>query len=139
MRAARQPAPLDCLVRRPAHHVKVVAYGRSSVYLGLRAGVPSFPFVLERSMGSRDPRIDQYIARAPDFARPILTHLREVVHAACPEVEETMKWNFPHFQYRGMLCGMAAFKAHCTFGFWKGALVLGKSEATDEKAMGQFG
>ena len=92
-------------------------------------------------MGTRDPRVDAYIARSADFAKPILTHLRDVVHAACPEVEETIKWNFPHFLYRGMLCSMAAFKEHCTFGFWKGALVVagagGVGEA--EKAMGQFG
>lgn len=88
-------------------------------------------------MGHRDPRIDAYIARSAPFARPILEHLREIVHATCPEVQETMKWSFPHFDYRGMMCGMSAFKAHCTFGFWKGALVLG--DATSSEAMGQFG
>jgi uncharacterized protein YdeI (YjbR/CyaY-like superfamily) len=90
-------------------------------------------------MGTRDERIDAYIARSAEFARPILTHLREVVHATCPEVEETMKWSFPHFQYKGMLCSMASFKEHCAFGFWKGSLVLGKDGETDESAMGQFG
>jgi uncharacterized protein YdeI (YjbR/CyaY-like superfamily) len=89
-------------------------------------------------MGTRDPRIDQYIGKAPEFARPILTHLREVVHEACPEVEETMKWSSPHFTWRGMLCHMAAFKQHCAFGFWKGALVVGDGSAAPE-AMGQFG
>jgi hypothetical protein len=69
-------------------------------------------------MGTRDPRIDAYIARSANFAQPILTHLREVVHTACPVVEETMKWSGPHFMYEGMLCGMASFRAHCTFGFW---------------------
>jgi uncharacterized protein YdeI (YjbR/CyaY-like superfamily) len=90
-------------------------------------------------MATRDPRIDAYIAKSADFARPILTHLREVVHAACPDVEETMKWSFPHFQYKGILCSMAAFKEHCAFGFWKGALVVGSEAGGDEKAMGQFG
>jgi uncharacterized protein YdeI (YjbR/CyaY-like superfamily) len=90
-------------------------------------------------MGKRDERIDAYIAKAAEFAQPILTHLREIVHQACPEVEETMKWSFPHFQYKGMLCSMAAFKEHCAFGFWKGSLILGKREANDENAMGQFG
>jgi uncharacterized protein YdeI (YjbR/CyaY-like superfamily) len=80
-------------------------------------------------MGTRDPRIDAYITKAAPFAQPILTHLREVVHAACPDVEETMKWSFPHFMYNGMLCGMAAFKQHCNFGFWKGALVLADEAA----------
>lgn len=90
-------------------------------------------------MGTVDPRIDAYIAKAPEFARPILTHLREVVHAACPDVEETTKWSSPHFTYRGMLCHMAAFKRHCAFGFWKGALVVEGGEAPAEAAMGQFG
>lgn len=88
-------------------------------------------------MGSRDPRFDQYIARAPEFARPILSHLREVVHQACPGVEETMKWSTPHFTWGGMLCHMASFKQHCAFGFWKGSLVVGNGAAAD--AMGQFG
>ncbi|HVE77256.1 MAG TPA: YdeI/OmpD-associated family protein, partial [Gemmatimonadaceae bacterium] len=76
--------------------------------------------------------------RSAPFARPILTHLREVVHEACPAVEETMKWSFPHFMYEGMLCSMASFKEHCAFGFWKGALVLdGNGKSLD--AMGSFG
>jgi uncharacterized protein YdeI (YjbR/CyaY-like superfamily) len=89
------------------------------------------------SMPTLDPRFDAYIARSKDFARPILVHLREVVHAACPEVEETMKWSMPHFMHQGMLCGMAAFKEHCTFGFWKGALVV--EDAAQDSGMGQFG
>jgi uncharacterized protein YdeI (YjbR/CyaY-like superfamily) len=90
-------------------------------------------------MPVRDPRIDAYIARAAPFARPILTHLREVVHDACPEVEETVKWGFPHFQYKGMLCAMASFKEHCTFGFWKGKLIVDRGGENAEQAMGQFG
>jgi uncharacterized protein YdeI (YjbR/CyaY-like superfamily) len=89
-------------------------------------------------MGTRDPRVDQYIAKAPEFARPILEHLREVVHAACPEVQETMKWSVPHFDYKGPLAQMAAFKQHCGFGFWKGALVVGEKAAGNDAA-GQFG
>lgn len=92
-------------------------------------------------MGKKDPRVDAYIERSADFAKPILRHLRTVVHAACPDVEETMKWSMPHFDYRGMFCGMAAFKAHCTFGFWRGALladVPGMPAKADE-AMGHFG
>jgi hypothetical protein len=89
-------------------------------------------------MGTRDPRIDAYVEKARPFAQPILRHLREVVHRACPEVAETMKWSMPHFDYRGTLCSMAAFKGHCTFGFWKGALVVGDSPAAEE-AMGHFG
>ena len=89
-------------------------------------------------MGTRDPRVDAYIAKSADFAKPILEHIRAVVHEACPEVEETTKWSVPHFDYKGMMCGMAAFKQHCTFGFWKGSLVLG-GDTRDVDGMGQFG
>jgi len=89
-------------------------------------------------MGTKDPRIDAYIAKSADFAKPILTHLREVVHAACPDIEETMKWSAPHFDYKGAMCGMAAFKEHCAFGFWKGSLILGENSRSGE-AMGHLG
>jgi uncharacterized protein YdeI (YjbR/CyaY-like superfamily) len=90
-------------------------------------------------MGTRDPRVDAYIADAAEFARPILESLRDTVHAACPAVEETMKWSFPHFDYRGMLCSMAAFKQHCAFGFWKAKLIIADGDRRGEDAMGQFG
>ena len=87
----------------------------------------------------RDPRIDAYIERQADFARPILRHLREAVHAARPDVEEAMKWSMPHFLVGGrILAGMAAFKAHATFGFWRAGDVVGDSGAKRD-AMGQFG
>jgi uncharacterized protein YdeI (YjbR/CyaY-like superfamily) len=89
-------------------------------------------------MGKRDPRVDAYIAKAGDFAKPILTRLRDAVHASCPEVEEDMKCRFPHFMYKGMLCSMASFKEHAAFGFWKGALVVG-SESKNAEAMGHLG
>jgi hypothetical protein len=88
-------------------------------------------------MPRTDPRIDAYIKKAPEFAKPILTHLRQLVHLGCPEVEETWKWSFPHFMHKGILCSMAAFKQHCSFGFWKGKLILGKNSKED--GMGQFG
>ena len=88
-------------------------------------------------MAAIDPRIDAYIAKSPDFAKPILTHLRSLVHQGCPEVQETLKWSMPHFVYKGILCGMAAFKQHATFGFWKRELVAPK--AGPKEAMGQFG
>ena len=88
---------------------------------------------------SRDPRIDAYIERQGDFARPILERLREAVHAACPECEETLKWSMPTFMYKGgILASMAAFKAHATFGFWRGSLVVGDGEE-QKSAMGKFG
>jgi len=90
-------------------------------------------------MSTRDDRVDAYIAKSADFARPILIHLRDVVHAACPEIEETMKWSFPHFMYKGILCSMAAFKQHCSFGLWKSSLIVEKGRDDVEKGMGQFG
>ena len=90
-------------------------------------------------MATRDPRIDAYIEKSADFAQPILRHIRDVVHAACPDVEETMKWSFPHFMYKGMLCGMSAFKQHAAFGFWKGKLIVDDAGNSVEDAMGQFG
>ena len=88
---------------------------------------------------TRDPRIDDYIARQADFARPILEHLRSAVHSAAPEVEETIKWSMPHFTYKGRLfAGMAAFKAHATFGLWQAGAVLGET-GSEREAMGQFG
>jgi hypothetical protein len=100
---------------------------------------PSDRTIRGKSMGTRDARVDAYVAKSAEFARPILEHLREAVHAACPDVEETMKWSFPHFMYKGMLCSMASFKGHCAFGFWKGSLVVEKAGGEAEKAMGQFG
>ena len=89
-------------------------------------------------MGTKDPRVDAYIAKSAAFAKPILTHLRKLVHANCPRVTETIKWSMPHFEYRGgIFCGMAAFKAHCTFGFWLGSLL--KIDTKLDQAMGQFG
>jgi uncharacterized protein YdeI (YjbR/CyaY-like superfamily) len=89
-------------------------------------------------MGTTDPRIDAYIEKSAEFAKPILAHLRAVVHAACPTAEETMKWSFPHFMYGGgILCSMASFKAHCAFGFWNGGQVVGDEQR--ERAMGHFG
>jgi uncharacterized protein YdeI (YjbR/CyaY-like superfamily) len=87
-------------------------------------------------MATTDPRVDAYIQNSAPFARPILQHIRTSVHAGCPDVEETIKWSFPHFVYKGMLCSMASFKAHCSFGFWKGSLLEVPPNGT---AMSQFG
>ena len=75
-------------------------------------------------MGRRDSRVDAYIAKSADFAKPILKHLREIVHEGCPDVEETLKWSMPHFDYEGPVAGMAAFKEHCAFGFWKESMIV---------------
>lgn len=87
-----------------------------------------------------DPRIDAYIERSADFARPILAFLRDTIGAHCPDAEETIKWGFPHFTYRGnILCSMAAFKSHASFGFWQGERVTGGDTPDRKAAMGEFG
>jgi uncharacterized protein YdeI (YjbR/CyaY-like superfamily) len=70
-----------------------------------------------------NPAVDAYIQKAAPFARPILEKVRALFHKACPDIEETMKWGFPHFEYRGVVGSMAAFKAHAVFGFWKASLL----------------
>jgi len=90
-------------------------------------------------MVKKDPRVDVYIEKAAPFARPILKHLREVVHAGCPEVQETIKWGMPHFDYKGMFIGIAAFKQHCSLGFWRGAALALDGAGEESESMGQFG
>lgn len=93
-------------------------------------------------MGTKNAKVDAYIAKSADFAKPILTHFRELVHSSCPSVVEEMKWSFPHFTYKGMFCSMAAFKGHAAIGFWKGSLLFAGNEKlmkAREEAMGSFG
>lgn len=103
----------------------------------MKAGSPLHPLslIIERE----GPRVDAYIAAAAPFAQPILKRLRKIVHAGCLDVVETMKWSMPHFDYKGGLCGMAAFKAHCSFGFWKASLIFGADAEAEREAMGNFG
>jgi uncharacterized protein YdeI (YjbR/CyaY-like superfamily) len=88
-------------------------------------------------MPTKDKRIDAYVDNAASFAKPILTHIRQVVHEACPDCEETLKWGHPSFMYNGIMCGMAAFKEYCAFHFWKGALII--ENATGDQMWGQLG
>jgi uncharacterized protein YdeI (YjbR/CyaY-like superfamily) len=94
-------------------------------------------------MGKKEKVIDSYIAKSADFSKPILTHIRELVHTSCPDVEEKMKWSFPHFDYKDeMMCSMAAFKQHAVFGFWKAALMKDPvlvENARSEVSMGHLG
>jgi len=86
--------------------------------------------------------IDEYIDKSASFAKPILIHLRKLVQEACPDVTEKIKWGMPFFDYKGPLCNMAAFKQHCSFGFWKGALMkdpILHRTAESEVAMGHLG
>ena len=91
-------------------------------------------------MPETDPRIDAYIEKKADFAKPILKHLRQLVHKACPDVQETIKWSMPFFDYKGnTLCAISAFKEHCGFMFWKSKLMKdpeGILQVTERGAMG---
>jgi uncharacterized protein YdeI (YjbR/CyaY-like superfamily) len=85
-----------------------------------------------------DARVDAYIESQPEFARPILAHLRSVIHEACPDCEETIKWSRPSFLYKGkILAGFSGFKAHAAFGYWNDAVL--SEEAKNRSAMGQLG
>ena len=89
-----------------------------------------------------ESKIDAYIASAAPFAQPILDHLRRLVHQACPDIEEKVKWGFPHFDYKGPMASMAAFKQHCAFTFWKGDLLTDPHKVMDKsrtESMGQMG
>lgn len=90
-------------------------------------------------MPTVDPRVDAYIEKSAAFAKPILNHLRALVHQACPDIQETMKWSFPHFDHKGVVCSMAAFKHHCAFGFWKQSLLEQDAFPVEKTAMGSFG
>src|SRR4051794_13886643 len=90
-------------------------------------------------MPRTDARVDAYIKKARPFAQPILTRIRKAVHAACPEVIETIKWSMPAFEYKGPLVGMAAFKAHCAVAFWKASLMKTLPTDVGTDAMGAFG
>jgi uncharacterized protein YdeI (YjbR/CyaY-like superfamily) len=91
--------------------------------------------------GARDPRVDAYIAAAAPFARAPMEHVREAMHAALPEVTEAIKWSHPFYLIDGRpFASMAAFKAHCSLGFWKGGRAVAEDAAgSRDKAMGQFG
>ena len=94
-------------------------------------------------MPGKNPAFDAYIEKSADFAKPILNHLRSLVHKACPSADEKIKWGFPNFEYKNeMLCHFASFKKHCAFGFWKGSLMKDqwlKENAEMENAMGHYG
>jgi len=95
----------------------------------------------QENMKKANSQVDEYIEKSEMFARPILEHLRKLIHKVVPEVEETIKWSFPHFEYKGVLCSMAAFKHHCAFGFWKDSLIPEIQELKESKdyAMGSMG
>jgi uncharacterized protein YdeI (YjbR/CyaY-like superfamily) len=109
----------------PSHHAFFIFL--KTAYLGI--------------MEKYDPRIDAYIEKAADFAKPVLRHIRQLVHGAAPQITETVKWGMPFFDYKGPVCQMASFKQHAAFGFWK-ATSLNDPEGlinAGEAAAGSFG
>jgi hypothetical protein len=93
-------------------------------------------------MGTRNPKVDAYVAKAKPFAQPILARLRELIHKGCPDVEESMKWRRPFFEYKGAILGnMSAFKEHCSFGFWGQEIgaILREAGVVRDGAMGSLG
>ena len=90
-------------------------------------------------MPTTDPRVDAYIENSAEFAKPILSHIRKLVYQACPDITETIKWSFPHFDHKGTVCSIASFKQHCAFGFWKQSLMEKDAFPAEKTAMGSFG
>ena len=93
-------------------------------------------------MGKRDRRVDAYIAKSQEFAKPILTYLRDVIHEGCPDVVETMKWSSPTFEHYGIMVGFQAFRQHCVLGFWKSPLLALNGKPLSKELVsgaGQFG
>jgi uncharacterized protein YdeI (YjbR/CyaY-like superfamily) len=90
-------------------------------------------------MAAKIKQIDQYIAKSADFAKPIMTHMRDLIHKACPDVEEKIKWGMPSFEYKGPMCGFAAFKQHASFGFWKAAIMKDKDILLNDETRGSMG
>ena len=92
-------------------------------------------------MTTTDPRVGAYIAKSAPFARPILRHLRTLIHRGCPEAREEIKWGMPTFMHHGILCGLRGFKAHVAFWFRRQAMaqMLGPDGARAGEAMGQLG
>jgi hypothetical protein len=88
-------------------------------------------------MPKRDPRVNEFVKAAAPFARPILRHLRKVIHDGAPALEESIKWGMPAFLHKGkIVCGLGSFKAHCALWFWNGEAVVGGKTGA---AMGNFG
>jgi uncharacterized protein YdeI (YjbR/CyaY-like superfamily) len=97
---------------------------------------------MKTATSAMNPKVDAYIAKAAPFAQPVLEHLRELVHTACPDVEEAIKWSMPFFVYKGQILGnMAAFKAHCSFGLWGGEVtaMMRKDGVLSDDGMGKLG
>jgi len=84
---------------------------------------------------NQNPKIDEYISNSAEFAQPLLVKLRDLIHQANPDIEESIKWGMPCFDYKGIVCHMAGFKNHCSFGFMKHKLIRG----LEDNGMNSFG
>ncbi len=92
-------------------------------------------------MGKKNIQVDEYISKSVDFAKPILEHFRALVHKASPQITETIKWGFPNFEYKGIVCSMAAFKNHCAISFRKASLLKDPQkllQISEKNGMGNF-
>jgi hypothetical protein len=75
-------------------------------------------------MFTADPRVDAYIDSLPDWQQAICREVRELVHAADPEVVETIKrTNRPYFVLQGDICALLAAKDHVNVFLYDGAIV----------------
>lgn len=86
--------------------------------------------------------VDPWIASEPDYARPILNYLRDLIHEAAPDAVAQMKWSRPFYLVNGTpICYLAAFKQHCGFGFWSPDMteVLKADGIAEPGASGSFG
>ncbi len=71
-----------------------------------------------------DPRVDAYIDALPDWQQDICRELREIIHDADPEIEETIKFrDRPYFVLDGNVCALLAAKDHVNLFLYDGAIV----------------
>jgi hypothetical protein len=75
-------------------------------------------------MPPRDPRVDDYIHTLPEWQQAVCREVRELVHAADPEVEETIKRSVqPYFVLQGNVCALLGTKDHLNVFLYDGAIV----------------
>jgi len=72
----------------------------------------------------RDPRVDDYIDALPEWQQAICRRVREIVHEADPEIQETIKRRVqPYFVLQGNVCALLATKDHVNVFLYDGAIV----------------
>ena len=72
----------------------------------------------------KDPRVDAYLDGLLDWQRAILGQVRDLVHEADPDVEETIKRTVqPYFVLDGNICAFLATKDHVNVFLYDGAIV----------------